>query len=79
MGGKIQSGNLAHDSACSLAESTRQAAVASAAQSPSGQIAVNNAEIAWARACLQSCRVNNNGLGTECFTSLLRALGTGGV
>jgi len=27
MGGKVQSGNFAHDTACSLVEATRQAAV----------------------------------------------------
>ena len=79
MGGKVQTGNLAHDRACDLAEAARQVSAAAAAQSPSGQAAVVAAEIQWARACIQSCKQNNGGAGTECFTSLLRALGTGGV
>jgi hypothetical protein len=79
MGGKVQSGNLAHDTACSIAESIRQSAVASVAQSPAGQKASDAAEIVWARACLASCRANLGGQGQEAFISLLRALGTGGV
>ena len=75
MGGKIQSGNFAHDSACGVAESIRQAAVQNVAQSPAGQKAHDAAEIAWARACLVSCRANNNGNGQEAFISLLRSLG----
>jgi hypothetical protein len=79
MGGKIQSGNFAHDRTCDVAESTRQAAVSGAAQSPAGQAAVNAAEITWARAVIASCKANNGGQGAEAFQSLLRALGTGGV
>jgi hypothetical protein len=79
MGGKVQTGNLAHDSACVVHESTRQAAVAAAAQSPAGQLAVNNAEIAWARGVIASCKANNSNVGMEPFQTLLRALGTGGV
>lgn len=78
MGGKVQSGNLAHDNACNLAEGTRQVSVAGAAQSAAGQVTVNNAEIAWARACVASCIANNNKIGAEPFQTLLRALGTGG-
>ncbi len=40
---------------------------------------MNNAEIAWARACIVSCNANNGGIGTEPFQTLLRALGTGGI
>ena len=78
MGGKIQSGNLAHDNACSIAEDIRQAAVAAVAQSAAGQKASDAAEITWARTCLASCRANNGGQGQEAFISLLKSLGTGG-
>jgi len=74
MGGKVQSGNYAHDQACAVAEGVRQAAVAG---TPT-QTTVNNAEITWARACVASCVANNGGQGAEAFRSLLRALGTGG-
>jgi len=78
MGQHTKSGNLTHDTACNVAESTRQAAVAAATQNPAGQVTVNNAEIAWARACVASCKANNNNVGAEPFQTLLRALGTGG-
>jgi hypothetical protein len=79
MGGKIQSGNYNHDLACSIAESSRQSAVAGLPNTPSGQLSYNQAEIAWARAIVNSCRVNNNNQGGEAFQTLLRALGTGGT
>jgi hypothetical protein len=79
MGGRILSGNYVHDQACLAAESTRQSAVAGAASSPAGQVVVNNAEIAWARACIASCKANNSAVGAEAFQTLLRALGTGGT
>jgi len=79
MGQFAKSHNLVHDAACNVAESTRQAAAAAAAQSPAGQVALNNAEIAWARACLASCRANNGGQGQEAYIAVLKALGTGGV
>jgi hypothetical protein len=79
MGGHTHSGNLAHDAACNTAESTRQAAQAAAAQSPAGQVALNNAEIVWARACVTSCLTNNGGAGLAVYQGLLRSLGTGGV
>jgi hypothetical protein len=79
MGGKVQSGNFAHDAACSVAEGVRQAALIGVAQSPAGQIVSNNAEITYARAVIASCKANNNGQGTEAFSTMLRALGTGGV
>lgn len=78
MGGRVTSGVYAHDLACSLAESTRQGAAAGATQNAAGQVTINNAEIAWARAVIASCKANNNGIGTEPFQTLLRALGTGG-
>lgn len=79
MGQHTRSGNLTHDTTCNVAESTRQVTVASAAQSPAGQAAVNAAEITWARACVASCKANNNNVGSEPFQTLLRALGTGGT
>jgi hypothetical protein len=75
MSGKVQSGNYAHDQACSLAEGVRQAACAG---SPS-QATVTSAEITWARAIVASCKTNNAGAGAEAFQTLLRALGTGGT
>src|SRR5262245_49391624 len=78
MGQFSKSGNLAHDTACNTAESTRQGVQATAAQSPSGQATLNAAEIVWARACLASCKTNNGGAGVETYVQLLRALGTGG-
>ena len=75
MGGKVQSGNLAHDNACSVAESTRQAAVQNVAQSPAGQKAHDAAEIAYHRAVIASARLNNGGNGVEASLSALRALG----
>jgi hypothetical protein len=68
----------AHDNACNSAEAVRQVAVAAAAQSPAGQVTINNAEIVWARAAVASCIANNNGAGQGAFRDLLRALGTGG-
>jgi hypothetical protein len=79
MGGKVLTGNLAHDAACSVAEATRQASVAGVAQSPAGQLVSNNAEITYARAVIASCKANNGGQGAEAYQTLLRSLGTGGV
>jgi len=79
MGGKIQTGNQAHDLACSIAESTRQGAVAGVPSTPAGQVTVNAAEIAWARSVIASCVANLGGQGREPFIQLLRSLGTGGV
>ena len=62
MGGKIQSGVPAHDRVCDLAEGVRQAAVASAAQSPAGQVVVNNAEITYHRAVIASAKANGCGI-----------------
>ena len=79
MGGHTRSGNLVHDTACNTAESTRQAVQATVAQSPAGQAALNAAEIAWARSCIASCKLNNNSQGMECYVAVLRSLGTGGA
>ncbi|HEY2229774.1 MAG TPA: hypothetical protein VGI22_18955 [Xanthobacteraceae bacterium] len=79
MGGKITSGNYAHDAACGIAESVRQSATAGLTMNAAGQAASNAAEIAWARAVIASCKTNNGGAGQEAFTSLLKTLGTGGV
>jgi hypothetical protein len=46
---------------------------------PAGQVTTNNAEIAYNRACIASCKANNNGAGTEAFMAALKALGTGGA
>jgi hypothetical protein len=78
MGGKIQSGNLAHDNACGLAEAVRQAAVANVAMSPAGQKAHDAAEIVYHRAVIASARLNNGGNGIEASLSALRALGVNG-
>jgi len=67
VGGKVQSGVLAHDAACSVAEGVRQAATAG---TPT-QTTVNNAEIAYARAVIASCVANNAGQGREPFMQLL--------
>jgi hypothetical protein len=75
LGGKITSGNYAHDQACSVAEGVRQASVAGA----TSQQTITNAEIVWARAIVASCKINNGGSGAEAFQTLLRALGTGGI
>jgi hypothetical protein len=79
MGGHTHSAVSAHDIACNVAESTRQTVQATAAQSPAGQVTLNAAEIAWARACIASCNTNNAGVGKEPYQTLLRALGTGGL
>jgi hypothetical protein len=75
MGGKVQSGNLAHDVACSLVEATRQVAVASVAQSPAGQKASDAAEIAYHRGIIASCKANNSSQGLAESLMALRALG----
>ncbi len=79
MGGLTRSGNLVHDTTCNAAEGTRQVAAGAATQNAAGQATVNNAEITWARACVASCKANNNSAGAEPFQTLLRALGTGGL
>lgn len=76
MGGKVQSGNFAHDQACAIAEGVRQV---SAAAAGSNQVAINAAEIVFARAVIASCVANLGGAGAEAYRTLLRGLGTGGV
>jgi hypothetical protein len=75
MGQYAKSHNLIHDAACNLAEAVRQVSAAAAASSPAGQVVVNNAEIAWARACIASCKANNAGNGQEPYINVLKALG----
>jgi hypothetical protein len=79
MGHVLKTGKVALDLACRAAESTRQAAVAGAAQSPAGQAAVNAAEIICARTMVASCNTFNGGFGAGPYVTLLRSLGTGGV
>jgi hypothetical protein len=43
--------------------------------SAAGQVSFNAAEIAYNRACLASCRANNNGIGQEAFLAALKSLG----
>ena len=78
MGYALRTGKTAHDLACLTAEGARQGLTA-AAQSAAGQLVVNTAEIAWARAMVVSCDTNNQGFGKEPYVTLLRSLGTGGT
>jgi hypothetical protein len=81
MGGIVKTGNVAHDNAVLAAEVTRQNAVNGLAQnalnglamSPPG--AFSNAEIAYCRAVIASCKANDAG---EMYINTLKALGTGG-
>jgi hypothetical protein len=75
MGQYSTSGKSAHDNVCNVAESTRQSVQATVANSPAGQAALNAAEIAWARACIASCKLNNGGHGQEPFINVLKSLG----
>ena len=68
----IKTGNLAHDSACAIAESIRQGAVAGASQA-----AIKTAEIAFYRSIIASCRAQ--GLPFSNFSAALRDLGTDGT
>jgi hypothetical protein len=43
-----------------------------------GQVAANNAEIAFCRAVIASCKANNNSQGMEPYINVLKQLGTGG-
>jgi hypothetical protein len=79
MGGTIKSGNAAHDAACYLAENLRQSAVIGATNNAAGQTEVNNAEVAYNRAVIASCKTNLGGAGQEAFINALKALGTGGT
>jgi hypothetical protein len=71
--------NSAHDTAMQIAESTRQVAVAAAGTGPSGQAAVDAAEIIFHRAVIASCKANNSSNGLEASISALKDLGTGGI
>jgi hypothetical protein len=75
MGGKVQSGNLAHDAACSVIEATRQVAVAAAGTGPSGQKASDAAEIIYHRGIIASCKANNSSNGLAESLMALRSLG----
>jgi hypothetical protein len=79
MGTPTQSGVYNHDQACNKALGVLQASIAGATQNAAGQVAVNNAEIVWARAVVASCKANNSSQGLEAATTLLKALGTGGT
>jgi len=66
-----QTGVVAHDTTCNLAEMTRQTAVAAA----STQAAVNAAEVIFHRACATSSRLNNSSSDIGVHLQALRALG----
>jgi hypothetical protein len=70
----IRSDNKAHESACSIAESNRQAAMAAAGSSAA---AVRAADVAFYRAVIASCKTNS--LPFSNFTYALIDLGTGGA
>ena len=73
-----KTGVAAHDQACILAEGIRQAAVAGVTMNTAGQVAANNAEIAFCRAVIASCKANNNSQGMKPYINALKQLGTGG-
>jgi hypothetical protein len=76
MGGLNKTGtNSAHDAALLAAEVARQSAIVGVASSPSGQAVMAAAELAWARSCLVSCKVNNGGVGEEPYIAAIRSLG----
>jgi hypothetical protein len=76
MGGLNKTGvNAAHDAALLQAEVVRQNAIIGIASSPAGQVAMNAAELQWARSCIASCRANNSGIGQEPYIQVLKSLG----
>jgi hypothetical protein len=75
MGGLNKTGVTSHDAALLSAEVTRQSAVHGVASSAAGQVVQNNAEIAYARACIVSCNANNGGVGVAPYIAMLRSLG----
>jgi hypothetical protein len=75
MGGIVKTGVVAHDNACYLAEAKRQSDVVGVASSAAGQVVMNNAEIAYHRAIVASCRANNNSQGLEASLAALKQLG----
>jgi hypothetical protein len=72
MGGKVQSGNFAHDSACSLVEATFKALL----KAQPGSAASDLAEIAYHRGIIASCKANNSSQGLAESLMALKALGT---
>ena len=61
----------AHTAACVLSEGARQAAVQAAGNN---QAAIRTAEILHLRTCLESCKKNNGGAGSEPFIAALKDL-----
>ena len=66
----IRTGVPAHDAALQAAEATKQQTITS--NSTAAQ--VKTAEATYYRACIASCRTNNNSAGIEQFTTALREL-----
>jgi len=66
-----QTGIVAHDNACNLAEMQRQISVAAAAT----QSAVTAAELVYHRACVASSRSNNGSADIAIHNQALKALG----
>lgn len=75
MGGVVKSENQAHNAACLAAEGTRQAALIGVASSPAGQVVSNNAEIAYHRSVIASCKANNSSNGLAESMMALKSLG----
>jgi hypothetical protein len=71
---QVRSNSLAHNLACSVAESTRQSAVAAAG---SNQAAVAAADIQFYRSVVASSKINNTGSDLSVALQALRALGPG--
>jgi hypothetical protein len=70
---QVKTGNLVHDAAVSMSESTLQSAVVAAGNN---QIAINAAHIVHYRTCLASAIANK--CGTEPFVTALKTLGVNG-
>jgi hypothetical protein len=68
---KIVTGNPPHDAALLRAEHDHQVALAGM---PS-QATAKTADLAYARACLASCKANNGGFGATLFLGMLKELG----
>jgi hypothetical protein len=76
MGGLTKTdGSVAHNAALLAAEVALQSTVANVASSAAGQVVMNNAELAFHRAVVASCKANNNNQGLEASLAALRALG----
>jgi hypothetical protein len=65
--------NLSHEAAMAAAEGVRQVALAAATV----QTTARNADIAFARAGVASCKLN--GINPTQFITQLQELGTGGI